>query len=183
MRKSRGHGRRRAPNTLHREVLTQRSDRRPKSKPWESYEEHLAPLADEVTEQWEWKVFPPACVRDRTSSEEISAARIVYFCPNQRDSMSPDGRASSSGPLPSSEVVDRRGGLLPQAIPGGVAGPGLLAQVVVSKSTDHLPLNRQERDLPAVGLGIVLGKRCVRLVVGLCRVVPAVGRVDGRSSG
>ena len=55
-----------------------------------------------------------------------------------------------------------------QAIPGGVAGPGLLAQVVVSKSTDHLPLKPPRTNSPAVGLGIVSAND-VRLVVGLCR--------------
>ena len=32
----------------------------------------------------------------------------------------------------------------PEAIPGGMAGPGLLAQVIVSKYADHLPLYRLE---------------------------------------
>ena len=32
----------------------------------------------------------------------------------------------------------------PEAIPGGLAGPGLLAQVITSKYTDHLPLYRLE---------------------------------------
>lgn len=32
----------------------------------------------------------------------------------------------------------------PEAIPGGLAGPGLMAQVIVSKGTDHLPLHRLE---------------------------------------
>ena len=31
----------------------------------------------------------------------------------------------------------------PEAIPGALAGPGLMAQVIVSKGTDHLPLYRQ----------------------------------------
>jgi transposase len=33
----------------------------------------------------------------------------------------------------------------PEPIPGGIAGPGLLAQVIVSKYGDHLPLYRLER--------------------------------------
>lgn len=33
----------------------------------------------------------------------------------------------------------------PLPIPGGIAGPGLLAHVIVSKAADHLPLHRQER--------------------------------------
>ena len=32
----------------------------------------------------------------------------------------------------------------PEAIPGALAGPGLLAQVIVSKGADHLPLHRLE---------------------------------------
>jgi transposase len=32
----------------------------------------------------------------------------------------------------------------PEAIPGGLAGPGLMAQVIVSKGADHLPLYRLE---------------------------------------
>jgi len=134
----RGHGRRRAPNTLHREVLTH--DLTPAEKQALGGEERLAPLADEVTEQWEWK---PSCIfviehhqkkylrRDAVSSESA-------------DSASPNS-ASPSGQLPSSESPIVVAAKPPQAIPGGVAGPGLLAQVVVSKSTDHLPLNRQER--------------------------------------
>jgi len=31
-----------------------------------------------------------------------------------------------------------------EAIPGALAGPGLMAQVIVCKGTDHLPLHRQE---------------------------------------
>ena len=33
----------------------------------------------------------------------------------------------------------------PQPIPGGIAGPGLLAQTLVSHHVDHLPFHRQER--------------------------------------
>jgi hypothetical protein len=32
----------------------------------------------------------------------------------------------------------------PEAIPGGLAGPGLMAQVIVCKGADHLPLHRLE---------------------------------------
>jgi len=32
----------------------------------------------------------------------------------------------------------------PEAIPGGLAGPGLMAQVITSKGADHLPLHRLE---------------------------------------
>ena len=42
----------------------------------------------------------------------------------------------------------------PEAIPGGLAGPGLLAQVIVSKYTDHLPLHRLEGIFERPGMRI-----------------------------
>ena len=53
----RGHGRRRAPDTLHREVLTH--DLTPAEKQALGGEERLTPLADEVTEHGNGS--PPAC--------------------------------------------------------------------------------------------------------------------------
>jgi transposase len=41
-----------------------------------------------------------------------------------------------------------------EAIPGGLAGPGLLAQVIVSKGTDHLPLHRLEGIFERQGMRI-----------------------------
>ena len=41
-----------------------------------------------------------------------------------------------------------------QAIPGGLAGPGLMAQVIVSKGADHLPLHRLEGIFKRQGLRI-----------------------------
>jgi transposase len=40
----------------------------------------------------------------------------------------------------------------PRPIPGGIAGPGLIAQVIVSKFADHLPLHRQEDILTRHGV-------------------------------
>jgi transposase len=62
-----------------------------------------------------------------------------------------------------------------EAIPGGLAGPGLLAQVIVSKYTDHLPLHRLEGIFERQGMKIsrqtmddwVL--RCAELCVPLYR--------------
>ncbi len=42
----------------------------------------------------------------------------------------------------------------PEAIPGGLAGPGLMAQVIVSKAADHLPLHRLEGIFQRQGLRI-----------------------------
>jgi transposase len=68
-----------------------------------------------------------------------------------------------------------------EAIPGGLAGPGLLAQVIVSKYTDHLPLHRLEGIFERQGMKIsrqtmddwVL--RCAELCVPLYRrMIPIV---------
>jgi transposase len=42
----------------------------------------------------------------------------------------------------------------PEAIPGALAAPGLMAQVIVSKGADHLPLHRQEGIFGRQGLRI-----------------------------
>jgi transposase len=42
----------------------------------------------------------------------------------------------------------------PEAIPGSLAGPGLMAQVIVSKGTDHLPLHRLEGIFERQGMRI-----------------------------
>jgi transposase len=42
----------------------------------------------------------------------------------------------------------------PEAIPGALAAPGLMAQVIVSKGADHLPLNRLEGIFKRQGLRI-----------------------------
>jgi transposase len=42
----------------------------------------------------------------------------------------------------------------PEAIPGALAGPGLMAQVIVSKGADHLPLHRLEGIFQRQGLRI-----------------------------
>jgi transposase len=42
----------------------------------------------------------------------------------------------------------------PEAIPGGLAAPGLMAQVIVSKGADHLPLHRLEGIFKRQGLRI-----------------------------
>ena len=50
--------------------------------------------------------------------------------------------------------------LPPRPIPGGIAGPGLIAQVVVSKFSDHLPLYRLEDILPRHGVFIARSTLC-----------------------
>ncbi len=65
----------------------------------------------------------------------------------------------SSAPLPA------------RPIPGGIAGPGLISQVVVSKFGDHLPLYRLEDILPRHGVYLARSTLCdwVKSAAGLLR--------------
>ena len=61
-------------------------------------------------------------------------------------------------------------------IPGGVAGPGLLAQVIVSKYADHLPLYRLEGIFAAGGAlhaadDVRLVRRCAKLLTPLTELI------------
>ncbi len=47
-----------------------------------------------------------------------------------------------------------------QAIPKSIAGPGLLAHIMVSKYCDHLPLYRQEKILARIGIIISRASLC-----------------------
>jgi transposase len=64
-----------------------------------------------------------------------------YACPKCRDGV-------ASPPVP------------PKPIPGGIAGPGLVAFVVVSKFTDHLPLYRLEDILTRHGVFLARSTLC-----------------------
>ena len=66
--------------------------------------------------------------------------RPVYACPGECEVTTP--------PPPS------------MPIPKGIAGPGLLAQVAVSKYGDHLPLNRQEDIFSRHGVHIARSTQC-----------------------
>ena len=49
---------------------------------------------------------------------------------------------------------------LPEPIEKGLPGPGLLAQVIVSKYADHLPLYRQERIFARQGVELSRQTTC-----------------------
>jgi transposase len=61
--------------------------------------------------------------------------------------------------------------LPPRPIPGGIAGPGLIGQVIVSKISDHLTLYRLEDILTRHGVYIPRSTQCdwVKAVAGLFR--------------
>ena len=61
--------------------------------------------------------------------------------------------------------------LPPRPIPGGIAGPGLITEVVVGKFGDHLPLYRLEDILTRYGVYLSRSTLCdwVKAVAGLFR--------------
>jgi transposase len=61
-----------------------------------------------------------------------------------------------------------------QIIPKSIAGPGLLAHVIVSKYTDHLPLYRQEQILQRLGIDIVRATLCFWVLRCATRLAPLV---------
>jgi transposase len=88
-------------------------------------------IREEVSEQLE---YVPASLFVRQT------VRPVYACPKEHE--------VSIAPPPSNPIAK------------GLAGPGLLAQIIVSKYGDHLPLNRQEDILSRHGVQIPRSTQC-----------------------
>lgn len=62
----------------------------------------------------------------------------------------------------------------PQAIDKGLPGPGLLAQVIIGKFADHLPLNRQQAIFLRHGIEIPRSTQCCWVAAGRELVKPLV---------
>ena len=78
----------------------------------------------------------------------------------------------------------------PEAIPGALATPGLMAQVIVSKGADHLPLHRLEGIFQRQGVRLSVGVHGVKECERTAAVVTEVEELqecrqgpDGRSEG
>lgn len=67
-----------------------------------------------------------------------------------------------------------------QPIEKGLPGPGLLAQVVVSKFADHLPLNRQSEIFTRSGIDLHRSTLCDWVRVGADLLAPIVGAMEAR---
>ena len=74
--------------------------------------------------------------------------------------------------------------LPPRPIPGGIAGPGLVAEVLVSKFGDHLPLYRLEDILARAGVYLARSTLCdwVKYAAELLRAALRIADVSGFSS-
>jgi transposase len=120
-----GHGRKRLPKDLPRRRIVHDIAEPDKTCPCGHAR---VPIGEDVSEQLD---FVPA------SYYVIEHVRPIYACP------APDCDGGVvQAPKPA------------QAIEKGLAGPGLLAQVVTSKYCDHLPLHRQERIFARHGLDL-----------------------------
>jgi transposase len=117
------HGRGRIPDEIEREeVIHDLSDA---EKAALGGEENLVELPPETSEQLDWRpstLFVTVHVRKKYARQEP--------LPESGLSLAEQNVAVARKPA--------------EAIPGALAGPGLMAQVIVSKGADHLPLHRLE---------------------------------------
>jgi len=118
------HGRGRIPETFERQ--DQIHDLSEAEKETLGGAENLVPIGEAISEQYEWK------------PSTLFVIRHVQKKYARREQLLESGEA----PHEKNVITARKP---PQGIPGCLAAPGLLAQVIVSKYGDHLPLYRLER--------------------------------------
>ncbi len=130
-----GHGRRRLPADLPRQRIVH--DLPEAQKPCPCCGELRRCIGEEVSEQLE---YIPAKVT------VLQHVRLKYACAGcEQNAVSPQIATADKPPAP----IDK-----------GLAGPGLLAYVIVSKYGDHLPLHRIERILARHDIDISRSTMC-----------------------
>ena len=136
-RQGKGHGRRRLPSNLPREKIIHDLPEEEKPCPCCGTLRHI--IGKETHEQLD---YVPAKVK------VIEHIRLTYGCPQCEKNASPDGPqiVTASKPL--------------QPIEKGLAAPGLLSYIIVSKYGDHLPMHRLERILQRHGIEIARSTMC-----------------------
>jgi len=136
-RQGKGHGRRRLPSNLPREKVIYDLPEEEKPCPCCGKLRHI--IGKETHEQVD---YIPAKVK------VIEHIRLTYGCPQCEKDVSPDGPqiVTASKPL--------------QPIEKGLAAPGLLSYIIVSKYGDHLPMHRLERILRRHGIEIARSTMC-----------------------
>jgi transposase len=127
------HGRGRLPDKLSREEVVH--DLSEAEKAVLGGEENLIELPPERSEQLDWR---PSTLLVIVHVRKKYARKQQL--PESGLTLSEQNVAVASKPA--------------EAIPGGLAGPGLMAQVIVSKGADHLPLHRLEGIFKRQGLRI-----------------------------
>lgn len=132
-----GHGRRRLPADLPRERIIHDLPEDEKPCPCCGKLRHI--IGKQTHEQLD---YVPAQVK------VIEHIRLTYGCPECENDVSPDGPQIVTADKPL------------QPIEKGLAAPGLLSYVIVSKYGDHLPLHRLERILQRHGIEIARSTMC-----------------------
>jgi transposase len=136
-RQGKGHGRRRLPSNLPREKVIHDLPDEEKPCPCCGKLRHI--IGKETDEQLD---YIPAKVK------VIEHVRLTYGCRQCEKDVSPDGPQIVTAPKPL------------QPIEKGLAAPGLLSYVIVSKYGDHLPMHRLERILQRHGIEIARSTMC-----------------------
>jgi transposase len=129
-RRVKSHGRRALPADLPRERRVHEVP--PEQRPCPGCGRERSPIGEEVSEQLDYR---PA------SLFVVEHVRIKLACRHCQENV-----AVAAKP--------------PQAIEKGLPGPGLLAQVITSKYTDHLPLYRQEAIFARHGVALSRKTMC-----------------------
>ena len=119
-----GHGRRPKPDHLKRvDVVHDLTEGEKRALAGDG---QLVPIGEEITEQYEW---------------QPSSLYIVRHI-QKKYARQPQLLESGDGLAQKNVVTAPKP---PAPIPGGIAGPGLIAEVVTNRFVDHLPFHRQER--------------------------------------
>ena len=135
--KRRRHGRRRLPINLPREMIIHDLPEDEKPCPCCGKMRHV--IGKQTHEQLD---FIPAKVK------VIEHVRLTYGCPQCEQNASPDGPQIVTADKPL------------QPIEKGLAAPGLLSYVIVSKYGDHCPMHRLERIFDRYGIDIARSTMC-----------------------
>jgi transposase len=114
-------------------------------------------IGEEITEQLE---FFPACFK------VLQHVQYKYGCAD----------CEKNGDNPQIELAPKP----PQPIEKGLAGPGLLAYVIVSKLADHLPLYRLEKIFERQDLHVAGSTMCGWIMSAATLVAPLVLRMKQR---
>ncbi|HTK76790.1 MAG TPA: IS66 family transposase [Gemmataceae bacterium] len=132
-----GHGRRKLPANLPRERVVHDIPDAEKTCP--CCASPRAKIGEETSEQLDYR---PA------NLFVVEHVRLKYACPKCLKTSSESPAASSDTPSSPIAVAAKPA----QPIDKGLPGPGLLAHVIMSKYSDHLPLHRQEAMLARQGV-------------------------------
>lgn len=134
---NKGHGRRRLASDLPRERVVH--DLPEEEKPCPCCGQMRTVIGQEVSEQLD---FEPAKVK------VIEHVRLKYICKTCEANAAQDGPQIATAEKPLAPIEK------------GLAAPGLLAYVIVSKYSDHLPLHRLERILERYDIDIARSTMC-----------------------